>query len=117
MLVEEAGHTGPVGELEEVPKARSRHRQDRRPKVADPIGGLASERQYSLDIGGVFVREMASNSCEVTGFGENLNVETIARKRLHEWSSSAVLDRCESQSTSFIQPTLTGVGRRVNRGF
>jgi hypothetical protein len=117
VLVEEAGHAGGIGELEEVAKAGRRHRQDGRPKIADPIGGLASEREDSLDIGGVLVREVAANRGEIASLGENANVETIAGERLHEWSPGAVLDRCESQSASLIQPTLTGLGRRVNRGF
>jgi hypothetical protein len=60
---------------------------------------------------------VAANRREVAGFGQQANVETIAGQRLNEWSSSAVLDRSESQNASFIQPTLTGLGRRVNRGF
>ena len=51
---------------------------------------------------------MAADRREVAGFREEADVEAIAGERLHEWSSSAVLDRGESQIVYLIEPTLAG---------
>jgi hypothetical protein len=49
---------------------------------------------------------VATDGREVTSLGEEPNVETVTGERLYERSSSAVLDRGESQIASFIQPTV-----------
>jgi len=45
---------------------------------------------------------VTDNCGEVTRFGKQANVETIAGERLDEWGARPMLDRGESQIASFI---------------
>src|SRR5205814_5656548 len=94
-----------VGELEEVAQTGCRDGKHRGPVIAHAVGGLARQRQSSLDARRVLVREVAADRSEIAGFTEEANVEPVTGERLHEWRTRAMLYRGKSQP--FTPPTVS----------